>query len=141
MSVRLLIFVTLFIAVKTAAAQKQLAPAIEIRTVQLSEPQFDQTIYCNFGHDGDAQFVGGEKALIQFIHENFKQKPLPTGKIITVFIIEKDGSLTDIHILRGITKKANNEAIRVIKSMPKWIPSIVNGKAFRVAYTVPFIFN
>lgn len=141
MRVILLFFVAVFIRIKEASAQMKLPPALELKTVQLSNPKFDQAIYCNFGHDGDASFPGGEKALMQFIYNNFRLNPMPKGKIITSFIIEKDGSLSNIQVLRGLTKEFNDEVVKVIQSMPKWIPSIANGKALRVAYTVPFIFN
>ncbi len=134
-------FVAVFMGIKEVSAQINLAPAKEIKTVQLSNLKFDQVIICNFGHDGDAHFPGGEKALMQFIYANYKLTPKPKGKIITYFIVEKDGSLSNIQVLKGLTKEANDEAINVLRSMPNWIPSIANGKVFRVAYTVPFIFN
>ncbi len=141
MKVLLLLF-TVFIGIKEASAQrKDLLPAVEIETVQLSNPQFNQLIYCPFIKDKEASFPGGEKALMQFIYNNFRLNPMPKGKIITYFIIEKDGSISNIQVLRGLTKETNDEAVKVIQSMPKWIPSIANGKAFRVACTVPFIFN
>jgi protein TonB len=57
------------------------------------------------------------------------------------FIVEKDGSLSDIKVLRGIGGGLDEEAVRVLKSSPNWKPGIMNGRPVRVAYTMPIHFQ
>ncbi|MEJ7692632.1 energy transducer TonB, partial [Daejeonella sp.] len=64
-----------------------------------------------------------------------------TGRVILAFIVEKDGSTSDIKVLRGIGGGADEEAVRVLKSSPKWKPGIDNGQPVRVAYTMPVFFQ
>ncbi|WDF55138.1 energy transducer TonB [Mucilaginibacter sp. KACC 22063] len=63
------------------------------------------------------------------------------GKVIVQFVVERDGSLTDIHVLRGIGSGCDEEAIRVLKASPKWKPGIQNGRPVRQQYTVPISFT
>ncbi len=60
--------------------------------------------------------------------------------MVCQFIINKDGSVVDIVILRGVNDELNNEALRVIKAMPKWIPAEKDNKKVRVRFTLPIIF-
>lgn len=59
------------------------------------------------------------------------------GNVFVTFVVEKDGSLTDIKVLRDIGYGTGKEAIRVLKSSPKWIPGEQNGKKVRVQYSLP----
>ena len=91
------------------------------------------------------EFPGGMHAFGSFLAQNIKypefmRKNEIQGKVITSFIVEKDGSLTDIKILRAIGNGADEEAVRVLKLSPKWNPGIQNGKPVRVSYTVPITF-
>lgn len=88
------------------------------------------------------QFPGGAEKLKEFIKSNLKKVDSATGKrLIAVFVVEKDGSLTDIRIVRGINEEADKEAIRVLKLSPKWKPGSQNGIVLRVAYSIPITFN
>lgn len=87
------------------------------------------------------QFPGGTKALNAYLLKNLHVPNNLKGRIITYFVIEKDGSLTDIRIIKGLNKEADTEAIRVLNNMPKWTPAIQAGKPSRVAYTVPLNFG
>lgn len=139
MRVVLLFFVAVFIGIKTVSAQtRELPPAAEITTVKLSELNYP-ICYCAI--DKEAGFPGGEEAMMKYIHHNFRLNPVPKGRLITSFIIEKDGSLSEISVIKSLNKLADEEAIRVIKSMPNWMPSIRAGKAFRVSYALPFNFS
>ncbi|MDB5136647.1 MAG: energy transducer TonB [Mucilaginibacter sp.] len=62
------------------------------------------------------------------------------GKVFISFIVEKDGSLSDIKIIRSVSEDLDAEALRVIKGSPNWNPGIQNGKPVRVAYTMPLSF-
>lgn len=93
------------------------------------------------------QYPGGDSAMIAFIHKNITLQPMAQcyngigGKVICHFIVEKDGSVTDITILRSIDPTCDKEAIRVLKLLPKFIPGKQNGQAVRVYYTLPVIFK
>lgn len=63
------------------------------------------------------------------------------GRVIVQFVVEKDGSLTDVHVLRGIGSGCDEEAVRAVKGSPKWQPGIQNGRPVRVQYTVPVNFQ
>jgi TonB family protein len=92
------------------------------------------------------EFPGGDKGFHQFIADNVKypaeakEKGI-RGIVYVNFIVEPDGSVSDIKVLRGIGGGCDEEAVRVVKSMPKFKPGIQNGEAVRVSYTVPVIFR
>ncbi|MDB5285563.1 MAG: hypothetical protein JWR05_512 [Mucilaginibacter sp.] len=90
-------------------------------------------------------FQGGEKAFGQFLAKSigYPQKARENnvqGKVVATFIVEPDGELTDIKIVRGIGGGADEESVRVLKMSPKWEPGIQNGHKVRVQYTVPIQF-
>lgn len=85
------------------------------------------------------EFPGGVQAFYDFIGKNYrvpKVKDLK-GKVFVQFVIERDGSLTDIIVLRDIGHGTGAEAVRVLKKSPKWIPGEVNGEIVRVQYSLP----
>ena len=63
------------------------------------------------------------------------------GRVLVQFVIEKDGSISDVEIARGVFPSLDEEAIRVIKVMPRWNPGKQNGKAVRVKYVLPVSFH
>ncbi|MEA9411704.1 MULTISPECIES: energy transducer TonB [unclassified Flavobacterium] len=105
-------------------------------------PNDDYLIYNTAGIEVKPEFPGGLIGFDSFIKQNYKN---PTdnlkGKIYVTFIIEKDGSLSDIKILRDIGYGTGAEAIRVLKTSPKWTPGIQNNKQVRVLYSLPIIVN
>lgn len=91
-------------------------------------------------------FPGGEAALLQFVSKNMKypieaQQKGIQGRVVCSFTVLKDGSITDVEILRGVEQTLDDEAIRVIKSMPKWTPGKLDGKPVNVIYTIPVTFR
>ena len=92
------------------------------------------------------EFPGGDKEFHQFIADNVKypaeakEKGI-RGIVYVNFIVEPDGSISDIRVLRGIGGGCDEEAVRVVEYMPKFKPGIQNGEAVRVSYTVPVIFR
>jgi hypothetical protein len=107
-----------------------------------SNEQDDNKIYNTAGIDVKPEFPGGVGALNGFIKQNFKKtKEAQKGKIYATFIIEKDGSLSDIKILRDLGNGSGTEALRVLKSSPKWTPGIQNNKIIRVLYSIPMIID
>ncbi len=92
------------------------------------------------------EFPGGDKSLFQFIADNTKypadakDKGIK-GRVFVNFIVEPDGSVSDIRVLRGIGGGCDEEAVRIVESMPKFKPGMQNGEAVRVSYTVPVNFR
>ncbi|MEN8224288.1 MAG: M56 family metallopeptidase [Bacteroidota bacterium] len=92
------------------------------------------------------EFPGGQKALYEYMSENIqypqqaKEKGI-SGTVFVSYVIEKDGSVSNIELLRGAEKSLDAEAIRVIKSMPDWKPGKQRGKAVRVQYNLPVKFT
>ena len=89
--------------------------------------------------------VGGDAAWTKFLMKNLRYPQLAveeekSGKVWISFIIEKDGSLTDIKVMRGPGYGMNEEALRVLKKAPAWTPGIQRGKPVRVAFTLPINF-
>ena len=96
--------------------------------------------------ENDPEFPGGMDALYKYLAENIKYPKLAqengiTGKVYLTFVVERDGSITDIKTLRDIGGGCAAEAIRVVKSMPKWTPGKQRGKAVRVQFNLPVNFN
>ena len=91
-------------------------------------------------------FPGGPAALMKFLHDNIKypvvaQENGVQGRVVVAFVVERDGSITDVHIARGVDPSLDKEAVRVLKSMPKWTPGKQNGSAVRVKFNVPVAFR
>ncbi|MCD0467571.1 energy transducer TonB [Flavobacterium sp. ENC] len=94
----------------------------------------ENLIYAINGIDTKPEFPGGSTEFTNFLEKNFikpADKPTVKGKIHFTFIIEKDGSLSDIKILRDLGAKTGDEAIRILKLAPKWNPGKQNGKEVR----------
>ena len=92
------------------------------------------------------EFPGGTAALMKYLGANIKyptisQEMGSAGKVIVQFVVDKDGTITDPIVVRGVDAYLDKEAIRVISSMPKWKPGVQNGKKVRVKYTVPVVFR
>lgn len=91
-------------------------------------------------------FPGGPTALMKYLSENTKypvvaQENGVQGRVTVQFVVEKDGSISDVHVLRGVDPSLDKEAVRVVKSMPRWTPGKQNGSAVRVKYQVPVTFR
>ncbi len=92
------------------------------------------------------QFPGGMDGLSKYLSETIVYPPTAaengvTGKVYVSFIVNEDGSVDNIEILRGVEPAINTEAIRVISLMPKWIPGMQGGKNVKVKYTLPINFR
>jgi len=91
-------------------------------------------------------YPGGQGALMQFLQSNIKypvvaQENGVQGRVTISFVVERDGSITDVAVARSVDPSLDREAMRVVKSMPKWIPGKQNGQAVRVKYNVPVSFR
>lgn len=92
------------------------------------------------------EFPGGMAALNKFLSENVRypvvaQENGVQGRVTIQFVVEKDGSVTDVKVAKGVDPSLDKEALRVVKSMPKWIPGKQNGAPVRVKYMVPVTFR
>lgn len=89
---------------------------------------------------------GGMPALMEYLSKNIKypeaaMKKGIQGRGIVQFVVEKDGSITNVKILRGVDPELDKEAVRVVSAMPKWKPGTQRGEAVRVRFTVPVMFR
>ena len=91
-------------------------------------------------------FPGGQGALMSFLSSNIKypvvaQENGVQGRVIVGFVVERDGSITDVKVMRSVDPSLDREAQRVVRAMPRWKPGKQNGSAVRVKYTVPVVFR
>ena len=91
-------------------------------------------------------FPGGDMAMMEFLSKNIKypveaQKKGLQGRVVVSFVVEKDGSLSDVKVAKSVDPQLDEEALRVVKSMPNWTPGMHNGKAVRVKYYVPISYR
>lgn len=91
-------------------------------------------------------FPGGEKALVAYLKENLKYPTVPAengiqGRVIVLFKVEADGSLTDVRIGGSVDPSIDREALRLVKAMPKWIPGKQDGKPVPVKFQLPITFS
>ena len=91
-------------------------------------------------------FPGGDSQLFKFLNDNVKYPVIAQengiqGRVICQFVVNRDGSIVDVEVVRSVDASLDKEAIRVIKSMPKWSPGQQRGKPVRVKYTLPVNFK
>jgi protein TonB len=92
------------------------------------------------------KFLGGEKAMYKYIAENIKypekaKKDGIEGRVFVSFIVEKDGSVSEVELLRGIGSGCDEAALDVIRNMPQWNPGKQHGQPVRVQYRMPVKFS
>lgn len=92
------------------------------------------------------EFPGGEKKLLEYVAKNVKYPQIAResgikGRVFISFVVEPDGSVSNVKVLRGIGGGCDEEAMRVVKNMPKWKPGKQRGKAVRVSYMLPVNFQ
>ena len=91
-------------------------------------------------------FPGGMEAMIQFLSSNIQypadaQKQKVDGRVLVNFVVEKDGSITEVKVVKPGFPSLDAEAVRVVKAMPKWKPGYQRGQAVRVQFTMPINFS
>ena len=131
------------IEVNTEETEQEVVIAAPIEVVE--EPEEDEVVFVFV--ESMPEFPGGQQALFKYLSENVKYPVIAQengiqGRVICQFVVNKDGSIVDVEVVRsGGDPSLDKEAIRVIKSMPKWKPGKQRGKAVRVKYTVPVNFK
>lgn len=92
------------------------------------------------------EFPGGSAAMMKFLGDNIRYPVIAQengiqGRVITNFVVERDGSITDVQVVRGVDPSLDKEAVRVIESMPRWKAGRQRGSAVRVRFTLPVVFR
>jgi len=109
---------------------------------QSVEKKEDNNIYNLAGLDVKPEFPGGLDKLKALVNESYLKAGFQSevkGKVYSIFVIEKDGSLSDVKILRGVDAVKAKELIRILKSLPPWNPGKQNGQIVRVLYALPLV--
>lgn len=91
-------------------------------------------------------YPGGDAALMQYLISNIHYPAVAAengvqGRVVVGFVVERDGSITDVNVMRSVDPSLDREAVRVVKNMPRWTPGKQNGSAVRVKYQVPVTFR
>lgn len=92
------------------------------------------------------EFPGGQAALMQWISANLKYPKVAEengvqGRVVCTYVVERNGDITDVKVVRGVDPSLDKEAVRLIRKMPRWVPGHQNGKPVRVKYTIPVTFR
>ena len=116
-----------------------------VEVAKVEEPEEEQ-ILCYVVVETRPEFPGGEKELMKYIKDNLKypvisQENGVEGRVVVRFVVNKQGEATDVEILKGLDSACDKESIRVIESMPRWIPGERGGRAVDVYYTLPVMFK
>ncbi|MBR1516672.1 MAG: energy transducer TonB [Bacteroidales bacterium] len=121
-------------------AQEEIVPVVVEEEVEEVEEEIFTVV------ENDLEFPGGMEALYKYLGTSIKYPTLAkenniTGKVYVTFVVEKDGSIANPRVLRDIGGGCGQEAIRVVKAMPKWKPGKQRGKAVRVQFNLPVSFQ
>jgi protein TonB len=137
-----------FIIFYSAKAQTQGTDIPDLDKIDIKEPagvkNTSEKTYSAV--DQNPQFPGGIEEFYNFMKTNLrypsiaKQKEIQ-GKVFVSFVVDRDGSLTDVKVVKSLSRETDAEAIRLIQSSPKWNPGVQNGKPVRIKYTAPVIFS
>ena len=116
----------------------------EVQASQDTEPQSDNKVYNSV--EQMPRFPGGEAGLMRYLQENIKYPPEAAkndieGRVIVQFIIDKTGEVGDVKVVRPISEELDAEAVRVVKTLPKFEPGRQDGEAVSVWYTLPISFK
>ena len=123
-----------------AQTQTYVPPVVKVEEEEASSQQIFMVV------EEMPEFPGGQAALMSFIAKSIKypvvaQENGIQGRVTCSFVVNKDGSIVDAEVIRGIDPSLDKEALRVINTMPKWKPGKQRGKPVRVKFTVPINFR
>lgn len=126
----------IFLLVASCGSQVLLAQEVPPKMVELRK---DDKVYNSGDLDAPPTFPGGITQFYNFVGKNYRTSKIvrEEGKIVIEFIIERDGSLSNIKVLQDLGHASGEEAVRVLKLSPKWIPGEQNGKKVRTLYSLP----
>jgi len=124
--------------------------AQNLQKTKSSNPKVEQTEgldTVSMVTDQAPQFPEGDAALLRFIGKNLIQPPVSQcyngvmGKVICRFVVEKDGGISNITVIKSLDSECDKEAVRVLKLLPKFIPAKYNGQNVRAYYTLPVTYR
>jgi len=109
----------------------------------LAQQMIEETVFLRV--EDPPKFIGGKEVLFHFIKQHLKypeeaRKAQVSGKVELQFIIEKDGTVSNAEVIWALGRGCDEEALRVMKLMPKWKPGRQSGRAVRVKFTMPIMF-
>ena len=92
------------------------------------------------------QFPGGNTELLKYISKNVRYPAIAQengieGRVIVRFVVEKDGTIGEVQVVKGVDASLDKEAVRVVKTLPQWVPGKQNGRSVRVWFTLPVTFR
>jgi protein TonB len=124
-----------------AETPPEVAPPAEVKVAEIEESN-EAFIHVEV----QPSFAGGTSEMYKFLSKTLKypspaQRANVEGKVFMTFIVERDGSITDVQVIKAVGFGLDEEATRAIKLMPKWIPGKQNGRNVRVKFTMPVIFK
>ena len=104
-----------------------------------TDPKEDNTVYNSAGLEIKPEYKGGLNKFYEYIAKNYRTPDVPglKGKLLVSFVVEKDGSITDIKVLKDIGYGTGEEAIRILKKCPNWTPAEQKGKKVRCTFMLP----
>ena len=127
---KLLFLIICIVAFQNTQAQSEpVAPA----------PTEENTVYNSAGLEIKPEFKGGLNKFYEYIAKNYRTPDVPglNGQLMISFVVEKDGSITDIKVLKDLGYGTGEEAIRILKKCPKWTPAEQKGKKVRCSFMLP----
>lgn len=121
-------------------------PALVIMMTLASMESKAQKIYDFVSVDKVPDYPGGMKSFYEYLGKSIKfpetaKKNKTQGKVFLSFVVEQTGKLTDVEVIKGLTKETNAEAVRVLKESPKWNAGTIKGKPVRVKYNIAVNFT
>ena len=121
-------------------------PLIDFNSLIFQPDDNDKEEIIHFTAEIMPEFPGGERALLSYLSGNVKypliaQENGIEGKVYVSFIIDEQGNIYDVNLIRGVDLSLDNEALRVVKGMPKWKPGKQGGRPVKVRYNVPIYFD
>ncbi len=123
-------------AVSTAVATGPVGPVVE----EVDDDRIFDVV------EENAQFPGGDEACMRWLHDHIKypsicQEQGVQGRVIVAFVVNKDGSIVDVKVLRSPDQHLSDEAVRVVKQMPKWKPARQGNRSVRSRFNLPVMFR
>lgn len=120
------------------------APDLRLDDYDKKEPLIDNEVFVRA--EFDPEFPGGTEALFAYFARNLRYPRLAQelniqGTVFIGFVVERDGSVSNVHVIRGIGGGCDEEALRAVKNMPRWSPGRMGTQPVRVSFSVPVVFR
>ncbi|GAD06266.1 energy transducer TonB [Porphyromonas crevioricanis] len=132
------------ISLVSADENRKLPPPAPVITAPVKEEDDENKVFMIV--EQQPEFPGGTAALMKWLSSNVRYPEIAIenniqGRVIVSFVVEKDGSTTDVKVVRGVDPALDKEAVRLASSMPKWTPGKQRGKPVRTRFTLPVAFQ